>query len=182
VWCRRKPLQAALLTLVAFLALLVAVGTPLAAFLWHEQRDEARQHARHAASAEKEARDKLRQSYLDQAVLLRSIKQSGQRFKGLEVLREASSIRGGTDIRNAAIACLALPDLKTTWHRPLPESSEERVAFDALLKRYAYLNDHHISVRSVADDRELVALPGPRSPAWTFKMTFSPNGRYFAAV
>jgi WD40 repeat protein len=182
VWCRRKPFPAALLTSVAFLVLLLAVGTPLAAFLWHEQRDEARHNANLAAIAEREARDKLRQSYLDQAVLLHSTRQSGQRFKSLELLREASSIWGGTDIRNTAIACLALPDLKTAWHRPLPASSEERVAFDALLKRYAYLNDHHIIIRSVADDRELVALPGPRSPSWTFKMTFSPDGRYFATV
>jgi WD40 repeat protein len=182
VWCRRKPFQAALLTSVALLALLLAVGTPLAAFLWREQRDEARHNANLATIAEEAARDKLRQSYLDQAVLLHSTRQSGQRFQGLELLREASSIRRGPDVRNAAIACLALPDLKIAWHRPLPASSEERVAFDAFLKRYAYLDDHHISVRSVADDRELVALLGPRSPAWTFMMTFSPDGRYFAAV
>jgi serine/threonine protein kinase/WD40 repeat protein len=183
-WCGRKPLVASLLACVSVLVLLIGVGTPLAAFLWREQRDEARQKERHAASAELDAREKLRQSYLTQAVLLRSTKQSGQRFEGLELLREASSIRRSPDLRNAAIACLALPDLKIAWHRPLPEFGRERVAFDALVKRYAYLDDQrsHISVRSVADDRELVALPGPRSPAWTFTMKFSPDGRHLAAI
>jgi WD40 repeat protein len=56
------------------------------------------------------------------------------------------------------------------------------VAFDARLKRYAYNADRHISVCSAVDDRELVALPGPGSEAWTFHMKFSPDGRYFAAV
>jgi serine/threonine protein kinase len=183
-WCRRKPVVAALLASVTLLALFVAVGTPLAAFMWREQRDEARNNERRAVSAEHDDLEKLWQSYLSQAVLLRSTKESGQRFQGLDLLREASSIRNSPDIRNAAIACLALPDLKTAWHRPLPESSRERVAFDASLKRYAYLDDQlfHISVRSVADDRELIALPGPRSPAWTLKMQFSPDGRYLAAV
>src|SRR5262249_49845446 len=156
------------------LVLFVAVGTPLAAFMWREQRDEARTNERRAVSAEQEALEKLRESYLSQAVLLRSTKQFGQRFRGLELVRAASRIRRSPDIRDAAIACLALPDLKVAWHRPLPASSEERVAFDALLKRYAYLDDQlfHISVRSVADDRELVALPGPRSSAWTVTMKF----------
>jgi serine/threonine protein kinase/WD40 repeat protein len=183
-WCRRKPVVAALLASVTLLALVVAVGTPLAAVFWREQRDEARHNERRAENAEQETLDKLWQSNLNQAELRRLSKQSGQRFKGLELLREASRIRPSPDIRDSAIACLALPDLKTTWHRPLPASSGELVAFDALLKRYAYLDDQlfQISVRNVEDNRELVALPCPRKRAWTFTMKFSPDGRYFAAV
>jgi serine/threonine protein kinase/WD40 repeat protein len=185
-WCRRKPVVAALLASVTVLVLVVAVGTPLAAFLWREQRDEARHNERRAENAEQETLDKLWQSNLNQAELRRLSKQSGQRFQGLELLREAANIRRSPEVklRNAAIACLALPDLKTTWHRPLPASSGELVASDALLKRYAYLDDRlfQISVRDVEDDRELVTLPCPRKRAWTFTMKFSPDGRYFAAV
>src|SRR5262249_36468127 len=97
-WCRRKPLVAALLACVTLLLLFVAVGTPLAALALREQRDQAR--------------EKLRQSYLSHAELLRSTRQSGQRFQGLEMLRDAWRIRPSAEVRNAAIACLALIDLK----------------------------------------------------------------------
>jgi serine/threonine protein kinase/WD40 repeat protein len=169
-WCRRKPLVAALLASVTLLVLVVAVGTPLAAFWWRQQRDEAI--------------ERLRQSYLDQAELGRSSKQSGQRFQGLEVLNQASRIRRSAEVRDAAIACLALPDLKDSRRWRPPTSTAERVAFDAHLERYAYLDDEllHISVRSAADDRELVVLPGPRAAAWIFKLKFSPDGRYLAGV
>src|SRR5262249_51838520 len=100
-WCRRKPLVAALLASVTLLVLFVAVGAPLAAFLWREQRDEARRHEHLAASAEWGAHQELRQSYLSRADLGRSSRQSGQRFQGLEVLRKASSIRRGPDVRDA---------------------------------------------------------------------------------
>jgi serine/threonine protein kinase len=90
-WCRRKPLLAALLSSVTLLLFFVAVGAPLAAFLWRQQRDEARQNERLASSAERNAREKLWQSDLHQAELWRSAKQFGQRFQGLEVLREAWS-------------------------------------------------------------------------------------------
>jgi serine/threonine protein kinase/WD40 repeat protein len=184
-WCRRKPLVASLLASVSLLVLFVAAGTPLAAFLWREQRDEARQKERHAASAELDAREKLRESYLSQAVLLRSTKQSGQRFQGLELLSQASSIRHSSDVRNSAIACLALTDLKIARQWPLPAGSiTEGAAFDATLERYAYKADRlsRICVRNTADDRQLMVLPGPDTPAWAFEMKFSPDGRFLAAI
>jgi serine/threonine protein kinase/WD40 repeat protein len=182
-WCRRKPLVAALLASVSLLVLAVAIGTPLAAVMWQQQRDEARWQARRATNAEGDAREKLWQSYLDQAELRRSTKASGQRFQGLEVLREASRIRRSPAVRNAAIACLALTDAKISRQWPLPRQLADVVAFDALLERYAYKDrQFHISVRSAADNRELVALPGPPTPTWTMRIKFSPDGRYLAAV
>src|SRR5262249_40006228 len=153
----------------------VAVGTPLAAFMWRGQRDEARQNERHAASAEQEAREKLRQSYLSQAELMRSSKQAGQRFRGLELLHEAWSIRQSPAVRNSAIACLGLPDLKVSRQWPFPTPMTDGAAFDATLERYAYKEDRRsqISVRSAADDRELLALHGPSDFAWVFEMKFS---------
>jgi WD40 repeat protein len=181
-WCRRKPLVAALLASVMLLVLFVAVGTPLAAFSWRQQRDEARRNEGRAASAEQDAREKLWQSYLAQADLWRSTKQIGQRFQGLEVIRKASLIRRAPAVREAAIACLALPDLKLSrqW---LPPTGMQPIAFDALLQHYAYKDrQFHIRVRSVAEDRELVALPGPPTPTYTPYIKFSPDGRYLAAL
>jgi serine/threonine protein kinase/WD40 repeat protein len=183
-WCRRKPLVAALLTSVTVLVLLVAVGAPLAAFLWHEQRDEARRNEARAQSAEQDALDELWQSYQTQAELLRSTKQFGQRFKGLELLRKAASIRESPALRNSAIACLALTDLKKFRQWPLRMSVGDLGAFDAPLERYAYAADRlgYISVRSAADDRELVVLTGPETRGWVSEMKFSPDGRYLAAI
>jgi serine/threonine protein kinase len=177
-WCRRKPLVAALLVSVTLLILFVAVGTPLAAFWWREQRNEARRNEARAESA-------LRQSYLNQAELGRSSKQVGQRFQGLELLRQAASIRRSPDLRNAAIACLALTDLKIARQWPLPSTGvADEAAFDSPLERYAYKADRlsHICVRSAADDRELVVLPGVDTFAGVFEMKFSPDGRYLGAI
>jgi serine/threonine protein kinase/WD40 repeat protein len=174
-WCRRKPLVAVLLASVVLLALFVVVGTPLAAFWWREQRDESRRNETRAESA-------LWESYLKRAELGRLGKQFGQRFDGLDLLSKASRIRGSPDIRNAAIACLALTDLKVSRQWPLRSSASEGAAFDAPLKRYAYQVDRNrISVRST-DDRKLALLPGPDPAAWVFEMKFSPDGRYLAAV
>jgi serine/threonine protein kinase/WD40 repeat protein len=183
-WCLRKPLVAALLTAVALLAAFVAVGTPLAAFWWRQQRDEARRSERNAARSELNALEELRQSYLSQAELGRSNKQFGQRFQGLDLLSKASSIRRSPVIRNSAIACLALTDLKLDRRWSVSTPMADVVAFDARLKRYAHKADRlsNISVRSTADERELVLLPGPGTGAWIVQMKFSPDGRYFAGV
>ncbi len=60
-WCRRKPLLAALLASVTLLVLLVAVGTPLAAFWWRQQRDTARQERDRAERQPQIVRERVKQ-------------------------------------------------------------------------------------------------------------------------
>ena len=88
----------------------------------------------------------------------------GQRFDSLDALAEAAAIarelklpRERLDaLRDEAIACLALPDLKRTGRViPLPQNIVT-YAFDSTMTRYALrFRDGTISVRRVADDQEV---------------------------
>jgi WD40 repeat protein len=183
-WCRREPALAALLATAVVLVLLVAVGTPLAALWLRQQRDDARLNERRARVAERDAVDTLWDSYLSQVELGRLSKQAGQRSQGLEALKRAAKIRRSPALRNAAIGCLALPDLMLARHWPWTMPADLVVAFDAKLERYVYQDDSrsHLTIRRVSDDRELVAFPGPPTVAWVGKLQFSPDGRYLGVI
>jgi WD40 repeat protein/predicted Ser/Thr protein kinase len=183
-WCRREPAQAALLASGIFAALVLAVGTPLAAFWWRQQRNDARLNEQRAQVAEQDVRNTLWDSYLSQVELGRLSKQVGQRFQGLEVLKSAAQIRRSPAVRNAAIGCLALADLKVIRQWPWPMSSDLLAGFDAKLERYAYKDDarFRIIIRRVADDRVLLELPAPGVRAWISKLRFSPDGRHLGIV
>ena len=165
---RSGPLGATLGLLVV-----VAVGALLACLLLASER-------RATLRAEQDAVDKLWHSYLAQARALRYSGRPGRRFKSLEALASAAAIRPSLDLRNEAIACLALVDLRVAkeWEGFPPGSYG--LAFDAKLERYTVSDAKgNLSLRAVDDNREIVRLPGPGNPAWVVR--FSPSGRYLAA-
>jgi WD40 repeat protein len=120
-------------------------------------------------------------SYLAQARALRFSGHAGRRFESLALLRRASRIHPSLELRNEAIACLALADLqagkpKQSTEQP-PETSS--LAFDPNVERYARSDGQgNISIRRVGDDHETIFLPGPGYPAWGIR--FSPDGRFLA--
>jgi WD40 repeat protein len=87
------------------------------------------------------------------------------------------------ELRNEAIACLALPDLRLVraeWESYPPGSDDVRPAFDADFKLYARSDPKgNISIRRVIDDQELVELPGAGNTGANY-MHFSPDGRFLA--
>src|SRR5262249_44407941 len=105
--------------------------------------------------------------------------QVGRRFGSLDAIAKAAEIHADLELRNEAVACLALADL-----RPLdtkfPPESVGRLSFDAGLERYAFSNDQgDISIRRTSDHSEVLRFPGPGSRAWI--VLFSPDGRSPAA-
>ena len=93
----------------------------------------------------------------------------GQRFGTLEAIRKAVALARELErpestfdeLRNLAIAALALPDLHMLkeWEG-WPEGSRG-IVFDDTLQRYARLDSHgNITVRRVADDVEIAARSG----------------------
>lgn len=172
-WCRRNPLVAGLVGTVATLLVTVAVGATLAAFRLDAARGRAEQ-------AERDGREKLRDSLLAQAQANRWSGQAGRRFASLQALLDAARVRPGPDLRNEAIACMALVDLRVhrMWEGWVPGTTV--LTFDANLEQYARGDAQgNLSVRRVSDDEETVRLPGPGQPAWGLR--FSPDGRYLAA-
>lgn len=174
MWAKRKPTVAAS---IGVAMLITALG--FAAVLWQwRQAEEAR---RQAHQAHQEAVEELYSSYLAQARANRWSGRAGRRFDSLEALTKAAAIRPSLELRNEAIACLALPDVRV--ERRISGGSARigsGLAFDIAFERYVSVSpEGTISIRKVSDNQELLSLAGPPNPVWV-NVWFSPDGRYLA--
>jgi WD40 repeat protein len=183
-WCRRNPAVASLLVCVAALLGGIAIAASMAAARLKYERDLAQKNLRRAQIAERDALVKLGDSYLAQAEAGRFSGRVGQRYASLDALTQAAAIARYLNLpaarldklRNEAIACMALPDLKRIKHWDGWTAGTVRVAFDADFARYARLGrDGTISVRRTDDDQELFGLSGSG-----FLPIFSTDGLYLA--
>jgi serine/threonine protein kinase/WD40 repeat protein len=190
-WARRhRPVLVA--AAIAVLAvLLVAIG--LLALNNAHIRDEERRTARErdkAITAERERTEQLRQSLLTQAQARRLRRQAGQRFAALDVLGKAAAIARSLDqadpallqLRNEAIACLALVDVQPERTLHAAPANESWQAFDRDFTHHAWSDrDGTITIAAVAGMESDVRLRGPeQSPRWV-GLLFSPDGRWLAA-
>ncbi len=198
-WCKRNPgLAGACLTAFA-LMIILAIGSPLAAWTFRDQRNQIRTHLEKVESSEagaravyKEGRIQLFQALFDRARAQRHGRQVGHRFRSLAALEEAVPIGSELKLppekfealRDEAIACFALPDLKPTGREITQPPNVIATAFEPTMTRYALrFRDGTISVRRFSDDQELASFPraarGDRD-FWVFH--FSPDGRYLASM
>ncbi len=136
-----------------------------------------------ARASEQRATEQLLVSLRNQAEARRHSSQMGQRLGSLAALAEAAHIRPDEELRDNAIAAMALPDVERgpTWEGW--ETAGRGTAFDASYQRYALMqSDRSISIRTIPDHRELQRLPAlPPEPGLQW-MLFSPNGRLLALV
>lgn len=179
-WCRRNPIPATLLGCVALLLVVIAAGASLAAWKLDRARDRAVANQRAAEQAEEQAKDQLWNALLAQARANRWSGRVGRNFESLDVLTRAAAVRPSLELRNEAIACMALPDLRLVrqWDYGIPRCYG--LAFDADLEYYAFSDEQGtISIRRFADNHELLRIPGTGVPAWV--LDFSPGNRFLAA-
>jgi serine/threonine protein kinase/WD40 repeat protein len=186
-WCRRNPVIAGLLTVVATLLVVIAVVSSVMA--WHLNREH-----QDAVANWRQAQEELVQSRLSQARAGRFSRQPGRHFEGLKALADAARLARELDLppdrilelRNEAIACLALTDLRPArrledlaWPH-LGTGTESQVAFDGRWEVYARGdNEGNVGVRRLTDDRELARFSRPLQVASL--LLFSPDGQYLAA-
>jgi serine/threonine protein kinase/WD40 repeat protein len=189
--------KAAVITVLAVVAsLLVAVvALGVSAMLIKGERDEKAvaldEKVTALAQAEKaneQAKWRLYRSLVAQARAIRRSRGIGQRFDCLAKVAEAAAIARDLglepddllelrlELRNEAIACLALPDLRPVRDWQLDQGTNERPDVDGALELYAEADRQgNIRVRRVADHSEIVRFAsGLGDPA----LAFSPDGRY----
>jgi serine/threonine protein kinase/WD40 repeat protein/tetratricopeptide (TPR) repeat protein len=194
-WCRRNPWLAGATIAASALTVLLAIGATIAAVTFRGQRNTIsaaltliQKSEAQERRARIEAREQLFQALFDRARAGRFSRQPGQRFDSLAALEQAAAIGRELELpperlaplRDEAIACLALPDL-----RPEPGGrvirrppGVERVAVDPTLTRYAFrFKDGTIEVRRVVDDQEVTRFHG-RGDREIAVFGFSPNGRF----
>jgi hypothetical protein len=166
-WARRNPAVASLSASVVMLLAALAVGSTLAAIWLNAER--------------KKALDHLRGAYLAQAHAGRSSRLAGQRFTSLDVLRAAAQIRIRDELRNEAIASMALVDVRPVRRFATVAHEDDGVTVDSALERYALGDDEgNVSVYRVTDGQEIVRLPRGRGPSR--RLQFSPDGRFLVSA
>ena len=186
-WCRRNPWLAAANIAAAVLTTILAIGSTLAAWTFRDQRDQIGRHLGHIQEAETKGRERLFESLTAQASARRHSRQVGQRFDSLDALAQAVKIARDLnlgeerllELRNAAIACLALPDLRIAKEWNGWPTGSFSVDFDSTLERYARVDRQGVvHIHRVADDAEICRLPGMGpGEAWAW---FSPDGQFLA--
>jgi WD40 repeat protein len=135
----------------------------------------------YAGIKRQQAQQELRQSYLSQAIANRWSTRPGRRLDSLKSLGKAAEIQPGMDLRNEAIASMALVDLQKgqDWNGSL---FKKAFGLDSQLEHYARSDDDgNISVHRTDNDEEIASLPGPGQGANAWVIQFSPDGRWLAA-
>jgi WD40 repeat protein len=174
-WCRRNPLAASLLALVAGLAVAVAAVSLASAVTLDRALGETR-------AAERLARLREAEALVGQAHGTRLSRRPGQRFEALAALGRAADI--GRDLgqppdwfdrlRTEAVAALALPDVHITQEYPgaFPPGTVWLEWSDDL-KCYARTTDQGgCTVYLAADNTEVARLPEMGEPA---EVSFGPG-------
>jgi serine/threonine protein kinase/WD40 repeat protein len=183
-WARRNPGLATLGTaLAAMLALVIAVIAVADLRLRHEHQ-ETTKNLRRAVQAESDVASKLLDSYVASARAGRRGRFAGQREGGLQAIRAAARLDQRGDrlllLRNEAIACLALPDLRPAraWDDG-PHGSFLGVDFDPSTGRMARGTPAgDVLIRSPDGNPDELRLPGKGPPV--VMVRFSRDGRCLA--
>jgi len=168
-WCRRNPVVATLTAAVLLLVTVTAVGGVAMSLRLNDALGLARDDRDKARDAERQGKKQLFESLGSDAKARRFSGRVGQRFGTLEAIRKAAALAGELEmppetfdeLRNLAIAALALPDIHMIkeWEG-WPEGSRG-LAFDDRLEHYARGDTQgNITVRRVADDVEIARRPG----------------------
>jgi WD40 repeat protein/Tfp pilus assembly protein PilF len=160
-WCRRNPTVAGLLTAVALLLITIAAVATVAAVRLTTALTQTKAAVRHGRLREAEA-------LVGKAHGIRYIRRPGQRFDALAALKKAAAIgrelgqppEWFDQLRNDAIATLALPDMHTTDSFPGFPPSTLYADLTHDLQLYACTTKQGAcSVRRVTDGAEIAVLP-----------------------
>jgi eukaryotic-like serine/threonine-protein kinase len=140
-----------------------------------QAKEDSRKQLQLAEKAELEATRQLFESRLAQARAAHRSRRIGQRLESLESVREAAKLAQRLnlpsarhlELRNTAIAALALPDLHPIDQLPRKSPGQCNADIDGAFLRYARADENgSISVRRISDGSEIFTLPGAGAERW----------------
>ncbi|HEV3256199.1 MAG TPA: protein kinase, partial [Gemmataceae bacterium] len=197
-WVKRRPAVATLLVVSAVAALSLIAGTVVHNVQLGAALQDAQASLDKAKRAEHARTLQLAIGYVKEARARRNSGLVGRRFESLESLTQATELFRGLgrldeqrtlELRNEAIVCLTLADLRPGKEWTRDPGWSWPLAFDPTLQYYVarddqgevkpYVSQGHLSVRRVGDGQEIARLPGFGTRVVAAQ--FSPNGRYLAA-
>ena len=162
-WCRRNPIIATLLSVVAALLVFIAAYSTVAAARYKQ--------------AVARSQESLFRSHIEQARSSRSNRRPGQRFAALGALRKAAEIHRTPELRDEAIACLALPDLELV--RRWPGADWVSWIDPSFTLRAHGSREGTITIRRVDDNQEIQRIVPPGSKGLADVGGFSDDGCHF---
>jgi serine/threonine protein kinase/WD40 repeat protein len=180
----QKMVQRNRLAVAAASAVVVATLATLVILVVSNARITRESKARVAALAtahasEQHAKEQLFLSLKSQAQARRYSRQPGQRVESLAAIAEAARIRVEPELRDEAIAAMALPDVRRGPKFRLWETNTRAIGFDALYQRCARIDDQGlVTIRSIPDNRELQQLSAEPG---ALRIVFSPDGKLLAS-
>ena len=157
----------------------IITALAIGGFLWASaQTRQAKQNLQRAERAEAEALTRLHEANLNWVRAHRLTGRTGQRFASLAELAKAAKRTNSLDLRNEAIACLALPDL-----RPLKQWAKtpywDSFNFSPSFELYGTNDDRgNVFVRDTETDVMQFQLPTQGVPLATGAA--SPDERFLA--
>ncbi len=175
-WARRNPALAGVSGLLVLALLAVSIISTLSSLRVGRALERA-------LAAERERREEVRAASLAQARASQLTGRIGQRFEALEALKRAAMIRPGLDLREEALAALALPDahIQDEWE---PRStSNPAIRFDGTTERYVLeVAPGVLSLRHAPDHAELRRFSAPEgTPSVRYISEFVAGDTRFAA-
>jgi WD40 repeat protein len=161
-WCRRRPALAA----VWFLAIALALGSSTAAVLVSSAREATRRQLGVALHAEARAHALTRRQ--------------GRRADALAAVADAARIAPSLELRNTAIAALALPDLEIVRRWPVASQVLAFALFDPAGAGYVLMHPSGMTWHETGTHRQWSALVPAEKVRSLGLPGFSPDGRRLA--
>lgn len=182
---QREQIRRSFLRANTAVAIILAAVLGLAVAAVFEALHAAR-HRRRAEAAEQDAREDLWRSYLAQVRAGRLSGLMGRRREGLETIRAAAAIRPALELRNEALASLALTELEDDAPRWAQPPGSRLFAFDGSRERFALGHTNGaLIIGHFPNNEEPSSLRGAdagvRGNRVVHAAQLSPDGRYAAA-
>ncbi|MCH5373910.1 MAG: serine/threonine protein kinase, partial [Planctomycetes bacterium] len=187
-WCRRNPQQAVLASCVLLLLLILTAGSLVFGY-------KAANHAIQLRQAQQRSTEQLYKSFQRSAEAARRSHRPGQSVDSLLDIAHATKLlpQLGWDpsrmdservqLRNSAIAAMALPDLQPAKAWTIDEPGTHQVTFDPTHTSYAQADRWGtIVIRAVQNDNELHRFPAPAGADAVSQLQFCPRGRYIGVI
>ncbi len=183
-WCRRNPATAISLASIVTLLFAVSVVTTVYSFLLNEQLNQTKAAELSENDAKKQAIMRLWGSYLAEAKAKRNSRQIGQRIGGMAAIELAQELGGSidlneqqlADLREAAIACLALPDVQVVGEFSTSMPMFGNSSFDNNRTLFAYLSEQNqIILKRCRDNYTITEFDQFNGQSFP---TLSPDGQW----
>jgi serine/threonine protein kinase/WD40 repeat protein len=183
-WSKRNPAIAGSITVALAAFVLVAIVASVSWYRVEDALSESESARKDAVAANAKASDRLWGALVSEARAIRMSGQPGQHTDAVVAIKQALKLplpagRSKNELRNEAIAAFCLPELLLEREWDGFPASTSFLALDPAFERYARGDESgKVSIRRLADDRELMELKFGGAVSEYDGLQFSTDGKF----